>query len=291
MNERSNRLSNFVLLAETGADIPAVLAKQYQITIVPMHVSFGAETKDDMAFPTENVFEFYRRTGILPKTSGCNPDDFEKVFDEVHQQFPEKHILHLAYSAVTTCSFRSAVMAAKNRDYVTSIDTKSVSAGQAMVVLAVAQFLQENPECTLEAVKKEANKLIGRIHMGFFPGDLEYLKAGGRVSNAAYLGAKILNLKPLIEINDGKLMASKKYRGRKASIVPKFLQEYTEKHRLQKEKIALIYSSGLEESIKEKAELVARDIGFQEILWIQTGCVISTHSGPGGFGIADFSEE
>jgi DegV family protein with EDD domain len=288
---RIDSMSNFVLVAETGADIPADLIEHYQIRIVPMHVSLGAGAQDDMTFPVEDIFGFYSRTGILPTTSGCNPNDFVEVFDEIHRQFPEKHIIHLAYSAVTTCSFQSAVIAARDRDYVTSIDTKSVSAGQAMVVLRVAQFLKDNPDCTLEAVKAETNKLISSIHMGFLPGDLEYLRAGGRVSNAAYLGATILRLKPLIEIDDGRLMASKKYHGKIASITPKFIQEYAKKHHLQKSQVALIYSSGLDEAIKEEANQVLHSIGFQKILRIKTGCVISTHCGPGGFGLAGFSEE
>ena len=284
-------MSKFILLAESGADIPPELAIRHQIKVVPMHVSLGDDTKDDMSFGTEELFEFYNKTGTLPKTSGCNPGDFEKSFDEIHRQYPDKHIIHLAYSAVTTCSYQSALIAAEDRDYVTSIDTKSVSAGQTMVVLGTQQFIEENPECTLEEVKKETENLVSRIHMGFFPGNLDYLRAGGRVSNAAYLSAKILSIKPLIEINDGKLMADKKYRGKMLSIAPKFLREYAEKHRLEKEKVALIYVDGLDERIKEAAFSAAQDIGFREILMIKTGCVISTHSGPGGFGIAGFSEE
>lgn len=284
-------MSKFVLMAESGSDIPQELAMQYQIKVVPMHVSFENDSKDDMSFSTEELFGFYEKTGVLPKTSGCNPGDFEKAFDEVHKQHPDKHIIHLAYSAVTTCSYQSALIAAEGRDYVTSIDTKSVSAGQSMVVLGIARFIAENPVCTLEEIKQKVESLIRRIHMGFFPGSLDYLRAGGRVSNAAYLGAKILGIRPLIEINDGKLIAEKRYRGRLASIVPKFLREYVEKHRLEKERAALIYADGLDDRIKESAFQTVQDIGFREILWIKAGCVISTHSGPGGFGIAGFSKK
>ena len=284
-------MNKFVLLAESGADIPPDLVKKHHIKVVPMHVTFGNDIKDDMSFGTKELFEFYNKTGSLPKTSGCNPSDFEKAFDDVHRQFPDRHIIHLAYSAITTCSYQSALIAAKDRDYVTSIDTKSVSAGQTMVILGVAQFIEENPECTLEEVKIETGNLVSRIHMGFFPGNLDYLRAGGRVSNAAYLGAKILGIKPLIEVNDGNLIAVKKQRGKMISIAPIFLREYTEKHRLEKEKVALIYAGDLDGSIKEAALLAAQDIGFREILWVKTGCVISTHSGPGGFGVAGFSEE
>ena len=123
-------MSNIFLVAETGADIPPALAQKHNIYLVPMHVTMGDRTLDDGAFPTEDICKYYDRTGQLPKTSGCSPEDFKLVFDAIHTMYPEKHILHLAYSAVTTVSFASARIAAEGLDYVTSIDTKHVSAGQ-----------------------------------------------------------------------------------------------------------------------------------------------------------------
>ena len=138
-------MSKYILVAETGSDISAATADKLGIYLAPMHVSLGEVTKDDGAFPVEEVVEYYKTTGNLPKTSGCTPDDFIELFDRIHAEHPQAHIIHLAYSAVTTCSYQSAVLAAEGRDYVTSIDTKQVSAGQAAVVLALHRRLQENP--------------------------------------------------------------------------------------------------------------------------------------------------
>lgn len=87
---------------------------------------------------------------------------------------------------------QSALIAGEGRERFVAIDTKSVAAGQAAVVLTTARYLREHPEATLEEAAAFVNGLIGKIRMGFIPGDLDYLRAGGRVSNAAYLGAKIL---------------------------------------------------------------------------------------------------
>lgn len=207
-------MGNYILVAESGADIPQELASKYSVRIVPMHVTFGDVTKDDGAFPTEEVFAYYEKTKKIPRTSGSSPRDFEKVFDEIHEQYPDHHILHLAYSAATTCSYQSALIAAQKRDYVTSIDTKHVTIGQGMVVLSLADYLNRHPDCSLEEAVKAARDFCGQSRMCFFPGDLAYLKAGGRVSNAAYLGARVLSITPLIELKDGKLIATKKYRGK-----------------------------------------------------------------------------
>ncbi len=282
-------MSKFIILVETGADVPADMAERYGIVKVPMHVSFGNETKDDGAFPTEELFSYYKATGKLPQTSGCTPHDFEMVFDELHEKYPDRHLLHLAYSAATTCSLQSAVLAAKGRDYVTSIDTKHVSAGQALVTLCTARYLERHPDCSVEEVTAEVLRLREICRMGFLPGDLVYLKAGGRVSNAAYLGAKLLNLSPLIEIRDGKLDATKKYRGDMKKIAMRLLEEFTDEQKLTKELMAFVYSPGLPEELKKRLEARAKELGFREILWIETGCVVSTHSGPGAFGVSGFS--
>ncbi len=284
-------MEKYIILAETGADIPEELKKEYGIYTVPMHVSFGSETKDDGSFPTTEVFDHYKNTGNLPRTSGCNVTDFDKIFDEIHAKFPQSRILYLAYSAATTCSFQSAAISAENRDYVTAFDTQQVSAGQCVVVILIARYLKAHPDAELSQVLKMAETYRKTCHMGFFPGDLDYLRAGGRVSNIAYLGAKILSLNPLIELIDGKLIATKKYRGSMSLVSKKLLAEFTEKYHLSKELLYFPHSPGLPESLKKELEDQAASLGFQEIRWIQTGSVVSTHSGPGAFGVCGISQE
>ena len=135
---------------------------------------------------------------------------------------------------------------------------------------------------------REVNALIAKVHMGFFPGDLDYLRAGGRVSNAAYLGATILGLHPLIEIQDGKLLSTKKYRGAMAKVIAKLMRDYPELHHLDREELFLIYGAGLDAQIMRDAEKSAAEQGFRKVTWVQTGCVIAAHSGPGSFGIVGF---
>lgn len=282
-------MSKFILVAETGSDIPDDLAKQYGVFTAPMHVAFGDETRDDGTFPIEDIYDFFQHTGTLTKTSGCTVGDFEILFDQIQKAHPDKHILHLAYSAVTTCSYQSAIIAAEGRENITSIDTKHVSAGQTLVILMTARYLESHPDCTVEEAVAKVQELGNKCRMGFFPGDLAYLRAGGRVSNAAYLGAKILSLNPLIELLDGHLKATKKYRGKMDKVALQMMREFSAKNNLSKEILAFVYSKGLSDSIRQSANALAKELGFREILWIPTGGVVTTHCGPGGFGICGIS--
>ena len=282
-------MSRILLVTESGADLAPEIAKEYGVTVVPMHVTYGGQTRDDGAFPVGEMFAHYKTTKELPKTSGCTPSDFETVFDRLQREEPDAQILYLAYSACTTCSMQSALIAAQDRKNITAIDTKSVTAGQGAIVLRVAKLLREHPETTMEEAVAEAKRAIESVKMGFFPGDLDYLRAGGRVSNAAYLGARILSLHPLIEILDGKLMSTKKYRGAMDRVVRQLAEKFPDEQQLDRSVIYPIYGEGLDAQVMRDVEQILRGKGFKEICWVKTGCVIAAHSGPGAFGIAGFT--
>lgn len=280
-----------ILLAETGSDITPELAKQYRVELVPMHVAFGDQTKDDGSFDPKEIYAFYERTGTLPKTSAAMPHDFTVAFDAIHQTYPEAHILHLAYSAATTGSYQNAVNASKDRDYVTSLDTRQVTVGQIAVVVKVAQILEQNPDISIEELVERAKQVIDRACMCFLPDDLEYLRAGGRVSNVAYMGARILSLHPCIELLDGKLVATKKYRGKIEKLAAKLVTDYAEKYNLDRECLWLVYTAGLSLQVRQSVEKAANECGFASINWIQANGVITTHGGPGAFGLAGLARE
>ena len=279
-----------VLVAETGSDITPELAQEYGIHLVPMHVSMGDQTLDDGTFPPEDVCAYYDRTGKVPQTSASIPSDFETVFDEIHTCHPEAQILHLAYSAVTTCSYQSALLAAEDRDYVTSFDTKHVSVGQAAVTLTLAEELQAHPEYTMEDAVKAAERIAPSTRMCFIPKNLDYLRAGGRVSNVVALTGNLLGLHPCIEILDGRLMAKKKYRGALNKVIPKLIREFSEKNSLKKDLVRFIWSPDFPDDLKRLAEETAAELGFEKVIWMKTGCVITCHGGPGAFGIVGMAE-
>lgn len=281
-------MSQIILVAETGADIPPELAAQYNIRIVPMHVSFGGTTRDDGTFPSDEVCSYYERVRELPRTSGSTPEDFTRVFDQLHTEHPEAHILHLAYSAVTTCSYQSAKIAAEGRDYVTSLDTKAVTVGQCSIVIRMARLLQAHPEWEIEQATQAAEELIARARMRFIPNELEYLRAGGRVSNAAAMCGKLLGIHPLIELKDGYLVATKKLRGKLDKLAPRLVQDFADSACLEREELWLVWTPGFPGTLRAPVEKIARHCGFQTIMWIKAGGVITTHGGPSALGVAGF---
>ena len=277
-----------LITAETGSDITRELAARLGITLIPMHVSMGNETLDDGAFPPEDVCAYYDRTGKVPTTSGSTPYDFEAVYDKIFAEDPDARILHLAYSAVTTCSYHSCELAIEGKPYaknVRIVDTKHVSVGQCAVVAAVSVWLDQHPEATLDDAVAAAETIGQQTKMCFIPKNLDYLRAGGRVSNAVALVGNLLQLHPCIEIIEGKLIAGKKYRGKLEKQAPVLLREFAAKHDLQKDHIYFINTPYMEDAVRAALDTEAAAMGFREVTWVKTGCVITCHGGPGAFGI------
>lgn len=149
-----------------------------------------------------------------------------------------------------------------------------------------ATLLEKEP--TIEPVRlvEKIESTVPKSRLAFIPGSLEFLRAGGRVSNIAYLGGALLKIKPCIELIEGKLVSTKKYRGKMSGVAEKLMRDYLNDYDIDREHLYFLYSIGLDERIKQRMDEVAKETGFKNVKWIQAGAMISTHSGPGGFGIA-----
>ncbi len=279
-------MSEIVIIAESGSDVPAAEAAELGIEIVPMHVSIGQKTIDDGELPPAEMLEECRQLGVLPRTSGCTPGDFSVVLDRVHAEHPNAQILYIAYSAVTTCSYESARTAAEGRDYVYMFDTRHVTIGQGFVVTQTARHLAENPDISVEELMAWSEELASRVRMGFVPGDLGYLRAGGRLSNTAFVGATLLRIKPIIELIEGKLVATKKLRGNMEKAAIGLMDHMALQGDYDTDVVYLLHSAGLPDSIQRAAEEHARELGFKSIRWYESHNVITSHCGPGSFALA-----
>ena len=235
-------MSRVILTTESGADIPTELAKKHTIRIVPMHVIMDDVDHLDGSFPVTDLYDYYERTKKAPSTTATNPNEYTAFFEKIRSEHPESSIVHIGYTSKASSSFQSAVLAAEDFENIYLIDALNVSGGLAAIVLYAADLLEKEPDIAVEAV-------VPRTHFSFMPSGLEFLRAGGRVSNTAYLGASLLKIKPTIELIDGKLVSAKKYRGKMSRVVVDFFDDYLKAYAIDDNKLYLIHSLGLDEEI------------------------------------------
>jgi DegV family protein with EDD domain len=283
-------MNKIILLTESGSDMPENLVKLHNIQVVPMHVIMGDKSYADGSIAVTEVYDYYQRTKKVPSTSATNPEEYEELYKKVTEENPGCIIVHVGYSSKPSCSYQNSIIASEGMENVYHADALNVTGGLAAIVLKAAQLIEKHPDIQPNDLVKSIESYATKAKVSFIPGDLVYLRAGGRVSNAAYLGGTLLQLKPLIEIVNGELVSTRKYRGKIGNIVEKYMKEYINKYPMDKEQIYLIYSLGLEDNIKQRMEQIAKEEGFKTIVWIQAGCMISSHSGPGAIGIAAFEK-
>lgn len=284
-------MTKYILTTDSGSDLPKEMIDRYNIYIVPMHVTMGEETYDDGSFDVQEVFDYYDKTETLPKTSSSTPEDNRKVFQEIFDQHPDAHIIHIAYSAVTTVSYNAAKIAADEFDNIHLVDTKHVSMGLTVVVKAAAEFIEEHPEATPAEIIAFVEELRERTHMVFLPKTLLYLRAGGRVSNLAFHGANLLKLYPTIKLENGYLVSGKKYRGSFERSLKKMIHDFYKDYKIDPETVLIGGAPDVNQTQKEAIYQLLRENGTEPSEWINTGAVISSHGGPGAVGITGISRK
>ena len=279
-------MRRIILSTESGADIPKDLVEKYQIQVVPMHVIMDGKDYLDGELSVEEVFDYYSRTKKIPSTAATNVQEYHDLFAKIRVDFPDSIIIHIGYTSKASASFQSALIAAEDFEDLFLIDTLNVTGGLGAIVLYAAALLEEEPSLDHVHLIEKIQSVVPKTRLAFLPGSLDFLRAGGRVSNLAYIGGALLKIKPCIELKEGKLVSTKKYRGNMSIVAEKLMQDYLNQYDIDRKQLYLIYSIGLDESIKRQIEKIAKEEGFQNVTWMQAGAMISTHAGPGGFGIA-----
>jgi DegV family protein with EDD domain len=271
------------LLTESGSDISPELAEEYGIRIVPMYVQFEGKTYADGEISPEQILA---KKESIPTTSAPNPADFEHIYDQIRRELPNSIIIHIAYSAKTTSSYQNSIIGSIGYEDIYRVDSQQVSGGLGALVISTARYIKKFPDIEPIVLLDKIKELSKRMKFHFAVNDTYYLKAGGRCSNTQYLMTQLLNIKPLIEMQNGLLIATKKYRGKMESVSKKILADFFSSMTISLDEIYFVYSPGLgQESRKKIEEICLHEYHVKKILWFKAGCIISTHSGPGAFGI------
>jgi len=283
-------MTKFIITTESGSDLPQEMIQRYNVYIIPMHVTMGKETYPDGSFKVQKAFDFYDETGELPKTSGTTPQDNTNVFQRVFDKHPDAHIIHIAYSAVTTVSFNAAKIAAEDYENIHLVDAKNVTIGLAAIVKATAEFIEEHPNTTPESIIDFVEDIRERTRLIFLPKTLTYLKAGGRVSSLAFYGATLLRLHPSIILENGYLVPGKKYRGSFERSLRKMIDTFFTDHNIDAKTVLVGGAPGVTDDHKHLIDDLLNENNVPKTDWIETGAVISCHGGPGAIGIVGFEK-
>jgi len=272
-------MSKVKIITDSCSDLPAEIVENYDIEFLNIEVNINNQVYYDRAnLQPADFYQLIKKTDDVPKTSRITPEKFKRVFKKALVEYDQ--LLVIAFSSKLSGILESAVIAKKElqSDQIKIIDSKAASVGQGLLVYQAAKWLQAGRD--LKDVVRDLMEDASRLEHIFAVGDLEMLKRGGRISKTKAVMANVLNIKPILHIQDGKILSHDKVRGKKRMI--SYLLEEIEKKADKPESqiIALTYSENDKYALKLKAEIESK---FQpeEIFISEIGAAVGSHAGPG----------
>ena len=277
-------MNNYVIFADTGADISTVKLAEWGVKLCPLTFAFEGEDKS-YAGGDMPVKEFYdrMRAGGVAHTSAMNIETAKSLFIPELEQGND--VLYLVFSSGLSSTYSSARTAAEElmEEYperkIVVVDSLSASAGHGLLLLLAVRKKREGAD--IDEVAKFCEDIRLNVCHWFTVDDLVYLKRGGRVSATAAIAGAILGIKPVLHVDDdGHLINMLKVRGRKASIKA-LADKYGELHKDDMDETVFISNGDCEEDAKLLADMLKERYNVKTELITDIGPVIGAHSGPG----------
>ncbi|MEH7250008.1 DegV family protein [Neobacillus niacini] len=274
------------ILADSACDLPKEFYTEHNVTFFPLKVQVqGQEYEDVKTIDPKTVYDAIR-SGDVPKTSQVSPLLFEEVFTRMAENNEDG--IYIAFSSELSGTYQTSVMILDqvkekypNFNF-TIVNTKCASLGYGLVVREAARLAEEN--ISKEEVLKDV--LFRSEHMEhlFTVEDLDYLAKGGRVSKAsAFLGG-LLNIKPILNVEDGKLVPIEKIRGKK-KVFRRILDLMKERGADFKDQVVGISHADAYETAVEVKAMFEEELHPKEVYITEIGSVIGAHTGPGTIAI------
>ena len=278
--------SNIVITTDSTTDLGPELLKKYDISVLPLGVTLGDKTyKDGVDITPDDIYAHHDKTGELPKTSAANLGDFIEFF----KPFADtgKTVIHFNISSEMSSTHNNSRMAAEEFQNIYTIDTRNLSTGGGLLVLAAAEMAKEGMSAPQIVAKLE--ELIPCVDASFVIDSLEYLYKGGRCSALAMLGANLLKLKPCIEVKNGVMGVGKKYRGKYEEVLLTYAAERIgDGSDIDLSRVFVTHGGCDEEIVNRVVEEVKKLAPFKEVLVTRAGCTVSSHCGANTLGVLFF---
>lgn len=271
------------LISDSTCDLSKELIEKYDIEILPLFVGVGDKNlRDGVEITPEDIYDYVDKSGKLPTTAAPNIDSFLTVFRRWRDEGYE--IVHFNISGDFSSSYRNACLAAEEVGGVYVVDTRNLSTGQGLVVLYGAELLAQGKSAA--EIAEACAAVTPKVEASFVVDSIDYLRKGGRCSAVAALGANLLKLKPCIEVIDGKMTPSKKYRGNIGKVILQYVDDrLRDRDDIDLHRIFITHTRCDDEIIARVEEKIKSYFDFGEILETTAGCTVTSHCGPYTLGI------
>jgi DegV family protein with EDD domain len=270
------------ILADSACDLPLSFYTENNVTLIPLKVHIHDKEYEDVKTINPKTVYDAIRSGVVPKTSQASPLVFEDVFTTMAENNEDG--IYIALSSELSGTYSTAVMILDQvkekypNFQLTIVDSKCASLGQGLAVMEATRLAANN--VPKEEILKDVIFRCKHMEHLFTVEDLDYLAKGGRVSKAsAFLGG-LLNIKPVLNVEDGKLVPIEKIRGKK-KVLRRLIDIMKERGDNLQEQIIGISHADNEETAIEIKKMLAEEIHPKDVYISTIGSAIGAHTGAG----------
>ncbi len=277
-------MSKVCIVTDSTADLPAQLRQELGIEMVPLNVHFGDEVlKDQIEIDNDAFWAKLSHSTVHPRTSQPAPGDFLAVYRQAAEA--GRSVVSIHISSLLSGTFNSAKVAAGMAEgaNIELVDTRSASLGLGLIVVEAARMAQNGAGAAeIAAYARTAAK---GMQIFFGVDTLEFLARNGRIGKAQALLGGLLNIKPILKVEEGQVAAADKVRG-KSKVLPRIQELLAEKIPAgRKVRVATLHTNAPEEASAWLAAL-KQHYDVVETMVAPVGAVIAVHVGPGTVGVA-----
>jgi len=272
-------LSKVKIIADSMSDIPKGLQDKLNIKVIPLTVRFGDEEyKDGVDLTSEEFYKKLEESDVIPSTSQVPPQDFTNAIKEAFDEGYESVIIVNGSSQVSG-THQSAIIAKEEfKENVYVVDTRALSYGCGIIVTEAAKMAQKGMKA--EEILSELNKnVLGKIEHIFTVDTLKYLHKNGRLSASSMALGTLLNVKPILNLRDGKVEPLEKVRGNKKAY-KRMIEIALERGLERSTRISVGHAENLE-GANVLIEEIKKIVPNEEIEIADIGCTIGSHTGRG----------
>lgn len=272
------------LISDSTCDLTAEQVEKINLEVIPVEVTLGLDVYlDGVTINASGIVDYVDKTGELPKTSAINSEKYKEYFNKYLDEGYK--IIHFNISSYSSVMNSNANYAAEELGGdICVINSKSLSSGQGLQILKVADYIAEGK--SYEEVCKLAKELPEKIQTSFVVDRLDYLHKGGRCSLVSMMGAKVLKLHPQIAMADGQLKAKKKYAGTMSRCLSTYIKDLAEEYpSYDKTRCFITHSPSDRAYVEQVIELAKELFEFDEYLESEAGSTVTAHCGPNTIGL------
>lgn len=274
------------IISDSTCDLSRELLETYDIAVLPLHIHLGdGQYLDGVNITPDELYAWSDANNSTPKTSAASIAEVMDIYKKYLETYDE--IVIFSISASMSSNYQTMKLAAQEmecEDRVFVIDSENLSTGIGLMAIEAALMAKTGKGA--REIVATVEEMRPRVRASFVVDTLTYLHRGGRCGSVAALAGGVLQLHPKIVVENGRMDAKKKYRGKIAKVILSYVKDMEEELLAARPERVFITHSGCDseeiEAVREYLKLLQV---FEEILETRAGGVISSHCGPGTLGV------